>query len=144
MVLIHNRTTLPLQYASMMKKRSEIVRAEISRYTGWDIARSITAISVGHLDELLPGDLNLGSELQIAASPQKVPRGVPWQAGRLKDKTSGEIPQPLNLPTLCYLWSGPAGALGMCLWGPPGFGIGLLGNTLFWAMIGWLRGAKEV
>ncbi len=143
LVLLHNQATLPLQCASMMKKRSEIVRAEISRYTGWDIARSITAVCVGQLDELLLGDQDLDPELRASAAPQKAARAVPWQAGGHADKTSGELPQRLNALILCYLWSGPAGALGMCLWGVPGFGIALATNALFWAIIGWLRDTKE-
>jgi hypothetical protein len=143
LVLLHNRTTPPLRCASMMKKRSEIVRAEISRYTGWDIARSITAISVGHLNELLLGDQDLEPELRASSTPQKTVRAVPWQSGGHLNKMSGEMPRRLNALILCYLWSGPAGALGMCLWGPSGFGIGLAVNTLFWAIIGWLRGTKE-
>ncbi len=143
LVLLHNRAKLPLRCASMMKKRSEIVRAEISRYTGWDIARSITAISVGQLDELLLGDQKLEPELRTSSSPQKAAHAVPWQTGGHADKTSGELPRRLNTLILCYLWSGPAGALGMCLWGAPGFGIGLALNALFWVIIGWLRGTKE-
>jgi hypothetical protein len=143
LVLIHNRTTIPLQCATMMKKRSEIVRAEVSRSTGWDIARSITAIAVSQLDELLLGDQDVESAPRASSAPQKAAHAVPWQAGGHIDKTSGEMPRRLNALTLCYLWSGPAGALGMCLWGPPGFGIGLAVNALFWSVIGWLRGTKE-
>ncbi|HEV2654296.1 MAG TPA: hypothetical protein VGU68_14025 [Ktedonobacteraceae bacterium] len=143
LVLLHNRTALPWQCASMMKKRSEIVRAEISRYTGWDIARSITAVCVGHLDELLLGDQDLETEFSASSAPQKAARAVPWQADGHTDKTSGELPRRLNSLILGYLWSGPAGALGMCLWGLPGFGIALAINALFWAIIGWLRDAKE-
>ncbi len=144
LVLLHNRATPPLQCASMMKKRSEIVRAEISRYTGWDIARSITAVCIGHLDELLLDDQHLKPEFSASSFPQKAARAVPWQAARHADKTSGEMPRRLNVLILCYLWSGPAGVLGMCLWGAPGFGIALAINALFWAIIGWLRDTKEI
>lgn len=143
LVLLHNRATPPLRCASMMKKRSEIVRAEISRYTGWDIARSITTVCVGQLDELLLDDQHLKPEFRISSFPQKAARAVPWQAGGHADKTSGELPRRLNALILCYLWSGPACVLGMCLWGAPGFGIALAINALFWTIIGWLRDAKE-
>ncbi len=143
LVLIHNRTTIPLQCASMMKKRSDIVRAEIARSTGWDIARSITAICVGHLDELLLGDQDLEFAPRASSTPQKAAHAVPWQAGGYIDKTGEELPRRLNALILCYLWSGPAGALGMCLWGAQGFGIGLALNALFWVIIAWLRGTKE-
>ncbi len=152
LVLTHARTTPPLKCASMMKKRSEIVRAEISRHCGWDIARSITAIPVGHLDELLLDEQNLWPELHTTLDRQVTPaqsaakgwvQAVPWQVSDVDEKMKEKLLPRLNALTLCYLWSGPAGALGMCLWGPVGFGIGLAGNALFWAVIGWLQSSRE-
>ncbi len=138
LAVIHARTTTPWKCASMMKKRSEIVRAGIARYCGWDIARSIIAVPVGHPDELLLDDRGLWP---AQSSNPHSGRTVPWQESYTK--ATGEFPRHLNTLTLCYLWSGPAGALGLCLWGPLGFGIGLAGNALFWTVIGWLQNARE-
>lgn len=155
--------------ATMMKKQSENFRTEISKYTGWDIASSITSVPVTNLDEIMRDEQNWLPETYTQILRRADQRGIaPHFLTAVKDPPSSkrlacesgsqrremvrdeEENKPtrdffcnMNMLARCYIWSAPAGAIGMCIWGPEGFGIALAGNAVFWIVLRWLQSLRE-
>lgn len=149
--------------ANIMKKRSENIRAEISEYTGWDIAATITSVPVAALDDIILDGKKWLPELYqqimrhsnlrgIAASLDTSPaaKKVPSRAKNLPGEASEqrqEVAQPqrnkLSQSSLaftgCYLSSVLMAIVGMVLYGLSGFLIALAGNFVVWMLLRWLR-----
>ncbi len=156
------------KYATTMKKRSEIFRAEISQYTGWDIASGITSVPVTDLDKIMRDGQNWLPEIytqilrradqrEIAQhfwadvkdppSSKRVVResASQWReiAHEEENKLTRDFLCYMHIPVRCYIWSAPVGAIGMCIWGPGGFGIALAGNAVFWIVLSWLQSRRQ-
>jgi hypothetical protein len=155
--------------ATMMKKQSENFRTEISKYTGWDIASGITSVPVTNLDEIMRDEQNWLPETYTQILRRADQRGIarhfltavkdPPSSIRLARESGSQWGEMVRdddenkltrgflcgMDTLahCYIWSAPAGAIGMCIWGPEGFGIALAGNAVFWIVLRWLQSLRK-
>lgn len=156
------------KFADTKKKRSERIRAEISKYTGWSIARNITSVAVDNLDEMTLDGQRWLPELYTQIWKRIHPNGAAsyfFATAALKDElhpemglrfeldenqcltVRTEMEQKLisNLSNIArafigfYLSSAPIGAAGMCIAGPTGFGVALAGNAVVWTLIGLFR-----
>jgi hypothetical protein len=145
--------------ADMMKKRSEIIRAEISVYTGWDIAANITSVPVTALDDImldgkkwlpelyeqimrrsnLKGMTLLASTTSPAASATGQPVLATTQEATQEKKVDYTFTHSWLTATGCYISSALVGAVGMILDGPRGFMIGLVANLVFWMLLRFLQ-----
>lgn len=141
--------------ADMMKKRSEIIRAEISLYTGWDIAANITSVPVTALDDIMLDGKKWLPELQEQIMRRSNLKGMTLLASATSpvspeaDQAALETTQEKKVGytfthswltvTWCYISSALVGAVGMILYGPRGFVIGLVGNLVFWMLLRFLQ-----
>jgi hypothetical protein len=165
LVLTHSNTIKDAwKRANMMKKRSENMRAEISEYTGWDVAATITSVPVTALDDIILDGKKWLPELYqqimrhrnlggIAASfdtspaSKKVPSLAKKLPGEASEQQQQEIAQPqgnkLSQRSLsftgCYLSSVLIAIVGMVLYGLSGFLIALTGIFVVWMLLRWLR-----
>ena len=151
LVLTHANTIKDAwKRADMMKKRSENIRAEISLYTGWDIAANITSVPVIALDDIMLNGKKWLPELYEQIMRRSNLKGITASAGAAppiqKDHSvSGDkLPQEtkkiledtlVRTLTWCYLSSALVGIVGMSIYGPRGFIIGLAGNLAFWMLL---------
>ena len=154
LVLTHANTIKDAwKRADMMKKRSEIIRAEISLYTGWDIAANITSVPVTALDDImldgkkwlpeLYEQIMRRSNLKGMTLLASTPAPVSSEAGHLgqettkpqENKVASTFTHPWLTATGCYISSALVSAIGMILYGPRGFVIGLVGNLVFWMLL---------
>ena len=156
LVLTHANTIKDAwKRADMMKKRSENIRAEISVYTGWDIAANITSVPVTALDDImldgkkwLPelyeqimrrSNLKGITLLASTASSVSPEAGAPGQEATQENKVAHTFTHSWIMATRCYISSAFVGAVGMILYGPRGFIIGLIGNLVFWLLLRFLQ-----
>src|SRR5450432_315335 len=160
LVLTHANTIKDAwKRADMMKKRSENIRAEISFYTGWDIAANITSVPVTALDDImldgkkwLPelyeqimrrSNLKGITLLASTASSVSPEAGAPGQEATQENKVAHTFTHSWITATRCYISSAFVGAVGMILYGPRGFIIGLIGNLVFWLLLRFLQVARR-
>jgi len=151
-----------------MKKRSENLRAEISQYTGWDIASGITSVPVTDLDKIMRDGQNWLPEIYTQILRRADQREIAqhfWADVKDPSSSKGLVRESasqwreiayeeenkltrdflcyMHIPARCYIWSAPVGAIGMCIWGPGGFGIALAGNAVFWIVLSWLQSGRQ-
>jgi AIG1 family len=155
LVLTHANTIKDAwKRADMMKKRSENIRAEISIYTGWDIAANITSVPVTALDDIMLNGKKWLPELYEQIMRRSNLKGITLSANAVSSIEKGhsteaddqsqeekKSPEDTLARTLtgCYLSSALVGIVGMSLYGPRGFIIGLAGNLAFWMLLRFLR-----
>jgi len=157
LVLTHANTIKDAwKRADMMKKRSENIRAEISVYTGWDIAANITSVPVTALDDIMLDGKKWLPELYEQIMRRSNLKGIallastassisptadqPGQEGATQEnKVAPTFTYSWLTATRCYISSAFVGAVGMILYGPRGFIIALLGNLVFWLLLRFLR-----
>ncbi len=166
LVLTHSNTIKDAwKRADMMKKRSENIRAEISEYTGWDIAATITSVPVAALDDIILDGKKWLPELYQQIMRHSNPRGIIASSGAnpaaksvssaaksLTEAATYQLEEQENMQpqenlhshgwftfTGCYLSSVLVGIVTLSFWGFTGFLIGLGGNLALWALLCWLR-----
>jgi len=162
LVLTHSNTIKDAwKRADMMKKRSENIRAEISLYTGWDIAANITSVPVSALDDIMLAGKEWLPEFYAQILNHSNPRGISVSAhptpATEKDISTAANEQRQELMRalkatlinnsshcrgmiiLWYFSSAIAAAIGMSIYGLRGFLIGLAGNLIFWVLLRWLQ-----
>jgi hypothetical protein len=161
LVLTHANTIKDAwKRADMMKKRSENIRAEISVYTGWDIAANITSVPVTALDDIMLDGKKWLPELYEQIMRRSNLKGITLLASTSSSVSTEATPHPRqeaaqeikvahafahswSTATWCYISSAFVGAVGMLLYGPRGFIIGLIGNLVFWMLLRFLQLARR-
>jgi len=163
LVLTHSNTIKDAwQRANMMKKRSENLRAEISEYTGWDIAATITSVPVTALDDIILDGKKWLPELyqQIMrrsnfkgittssdANPSSRAKNFSGEASNPQQETGQLRKKNLSLRSLSftgfYLSNVLVAIVGMGLYGFTGILIGLAGNFVFWSLLRQLRNLRH-
>ena len=162
LVLTHANTIKDAwKRADMMKKRSENIRAEISVYTGWDIAANITSVPVTALDDIMLDGKKWLPELYEQIMRRSNLKGITLLASTTssvsteadhpgqgatkpqENKLTHAFAHSWSTATWCYISSAFVGAVGMLLYGPRGFIIGLIGNLVFWMLLRFLQFARR-
>ncbi len=164
LVLTHSNTIKDAwKRADMMKKRSENMRAEISAYTGWDIAANITSVPVTALDDIILDGKKWLPELyqqimrhsnlsEITPSSDASPsskhissleKNLPGEASYQPQEVVQPQGNKFSLRSLSFAWFYLScvlvGTVCMGLWGLNGFLISLAANFVFWSLFRWLR-----
>ncbi|MBV9257138.1 MAG: hypothetical protein JO215_03860 [Ktedonobacteraceae bacterium] len=168
LVLTHSNTIREAwKRADMMKKRSENIRSEISKYTGWDIAANITAVPVSTLDDIILDGKRWLPELYqqimrrsnlrgfVTSSEEKAAsRDVSSVEKSLQGEGNHQPPEVVQAQETTrsshwlmfigwYLSSVLVGTVGMGMCGFKGFIIGLTANSMLWMLLWGLRTFKH-
>ncbi len=156
------------KFADIVKKRSERLRVEIAKHTGWDIASSIPSVAVDNLEEVthdgqkwLPElytqiwrrihPSGAASYLFATAAPKDLAnpeKGLRFELDKhqyqavkyeIENKLTANLPRGLGALAGFYFTSAPAAVAGMLIGGPTGFGLAMVGNAVFWVLVGFFR-----
>lgn len=146
----------PRKFAETLQKRSALLRAEIAKHTGWDIATSITTMALANLNTLALDNLQwlpehyspqgaasylfvtaaykdaIPSEPQLTFNLRKIPDTI-------SSNTLSDLPDYMATLAGFYLSSAPVAAAGMLVAGTMGCGVAFIGNAVIWTLIGLYR-----